>query len=742
MKARNLIVFLLLSGLITAEGLPLTESNLFGKGWVLRKDMPVFCSPKLEGLKAGIYQREDRLRLAFYTEGEEGECSLSFNPMFFFVRGMPRLVAAGTGKSRPIDYVFENERIIFKVVARRSLQFIEFYVSSRKLRNLHKLSIQDKMKQARTLRRLQQQIFSWSELAEGQIIAQPSVRPIVCHAGYDVDGIKIAVVWTNNMKVDGEFELIDARHNVQHPAPQAVIYRGKLRFFGKHIWGGYNYIADFTDFRKEGLYFIRLKIKGIKELTDSFVFPIKKNLYLKLAEKAAHWYYYQRCGVEVAGFHKACHTKDTIIKKDGTRVDVTGGWHDAGDYGKWIGPGTASIIALSILYESFPSYFKEKPVPYPLEEAAWEGRYFCKTYWDGIFHPAFTPNLENVCEWLGAPEEEPPRVLTEEQALSHSIKPPGTGLTGASLALLARLLRPFDRALSEKSADIAMDVFRRDSRAELKDKNWRGYLRWQAGLLLLDLELYQLTGREEFRKDAERRAEAILAQQAREGYFFLDRAKKQKWGECDFHLLALYRFLSSFPSHRLSQRIRRAFRLWADYVMQFAHLSSFGVIGGKDSRGKLINYRYSTGGNRFIAGFAWGLATASLLFKDKRYLEAAERQLQWILGFNPADVSMMAGVGRGPGCYHHRYCFTEEKRDGVVPGGILNGIVRGNGGIVEIGDITKNYVIAQVPEDYPIIDTQVWGWTYAYVTNEYWALNNAWFILGAAQVQKALQQLR
>ncbi len=297
-------------------------------------------------------------------------------------------------------------------------------------------------------RRIKQQLDSWSPLAASQIIAQPCLRPIISHGGYAVNGMKRAVVWANNSKLTGKFELIDALNNVQHPHAQAVVFTGDLIEKGNHIWGGNNYIADFSDFKKEGLYFVRLKIKETREVNDSYVFSIKRNFYFDLAKKAAKWFYFQRCGIEVPGFHKACHMQDTIIKTDGTKVDVSGGWHDAGDYGKWI------------------------------------------------------------------------------------------------------------------------------------------------------------------------------------------------------------------------------------------------------------------------------------------------------VGFNPADISMMAGIGKGPGCYHHRYCFMKGCEHGIVPGGILNGIMPGNGGIIEIGDITKNFIIAELPPEYPIIDTGVWGWTFAYLTNEYWTRNNSWFVLGAMQIEKAMRELK
>ncbi len=103
---------------------------------------------------------------------------------------------------------------------------------------------------------------------------------------------------------------------------------------------------------------------------------------------------------------------------------------------------------------------------------------------------------------------------------------------------------------------------------------------------------------------------------------------------------------------------------------------------------------------------------------------------------------MMAAVGKSAGCYHHRYCFMEVCEDGVVPGGILNGIVIGNGKLTYMGDTdTKNFVIAEVPWDYPIIDSDSWGWTYAYLCNEYWIRNSAWFILGTLQIEKTMRVL-
>jgi len=598
------------------------------------------------------------------------------------------------------------------------------------------------LSEAKSIRKIRQRTESWSPLADGQIIAQGTLRPIVCHGGYDVEGIKRAVIWANRGRLTGGFELIDVTKNKQPPGEAPVVYTGRLKEAGFHIWGGNNYIADFSDFRREGLYCLRLRVKETLEVADSYVFRIKKSLYLDLAKKAARWFYYQRCGCEVPGWHGACHTEDTIIRENGERVDATGGWHDAGDYGKWIGAGTTGVWALATLQEELTDEADRSQIPEFLDEAAWEARYFCKVYWDGIFHNAFTPLLENVCVWLGAPEKEPPRVLTEAQCLEYSTPTiASTVLTGASLAKTGRLLLPYDRELAERCISIAREVQAIAAKVDPSkpgyEREAESYLTLQTGLLLADLELYRVSKEEGYLEDARRRVKEILALQDKEGFFYTNKARTSAQMRYHFYLVSLYEFLRQNPDSPLNSEIKDAFRRWVSYMEPLAELSNFGQMGCRAEDGSLRNMTPSA--NRDLGCFAWGMATAAMLFEEPKYLEIAEHQIQWILGFNPADVSMMAGVGRGPGCYHHRYCFIEGHEDGVVPGGVLNGMAGGTGGIVELGDFrTGNFVIADnLPIDYPIIDTDVWGWTYAHHTNEYWTVNNAWFIMGALQVERA-----
>ncbi|MCK4872897.1 MAG: glycoside hydrolase family 9 protein, partial [Phycisphaerales bacterium] len=433
-----------------------------------------------------------------------------------------------------------------------------------------------------------------------------------------------------------------------------------------------------------------------------------------------------------------CHTQDAIIKTDGTRVDVTGGWHDAGDYGKWIWGGSMGLFALTTFQDEFGDEFDETLAGMPMfiNEAAWEADYFCKAYWDGGFHAGFTPDFEDVCTWLGAPENEPPRVVSEAQTLELDYgitKGPAICMTGAILARAGRLIAPHDAELAKRCIGVAEDVYDRCQKMDAPGP--------MPGLLLADLELYQITGQEAYARDAERQVKRILSFQDEEGFFYRDESRTARVVEPRYHLPALNEFVKLNPESELTPRIKEAFKRWADYVLRFTDLSSFGQIGGKADDGTIRNIKPNANNGRF-GEMAWGLATAARLLEEPKYLKAAEQQLQWILGFNPADVSMMADVGRGPGCYHTRYCFMEGCESGVVPGGITLGIVSGEGHTIGLGDMdTKNFVITQVPIDYPIIDTDVWGWTYAYRTSEYALAKGASFIRAAGQIEKALREL-
>ncbi|HID95727.1 MAG TPA: hypothetical protein EYP53_06695 [Candidatus Latescibacteria bacterium] len=588
-----------------------------------------------------------------------------------------------------------------------------------------------------TLRKLRQKTESWSALTPDQIIAQPTIRPIVSQGGYHQEGIKEAIVWTNDHKFSGTFQLIDIE-------VYEVVYTGELKDGGRHIWGGNNLIADFTTFTRPGRYKVRLDLKGTDQVIDSITFPIRPAIYFELGRKGAKWYSYQRCGTEVPGWHPPCHTDDGLL--NGKPFDATGGWHDGGDYNKWTHYAHYGLFALAAIYEDFPERWQAEKgtLPYPLDEMVWEAEYICKVQMeDGTLLSAVGVK-DDPWFWEGVPEKEPTRRLSADYGGKSYAN---TTLVGASMGRLARILRSegYDEAAVARYIEVARRGYERGrgvdfSKVESRTRN--EYLETQAGLLLADIELYKLTDKEDYQADACDRVERILAAQGDQGFFYSDLEKKNPYYNAGFYQFALYEFLKANPVTPLKGRIVDSFARWAAFIEPLAGLSNFGQIGGLAEDGSRRNLHRGTG-SIYITSAGWAMATAAMLLGSKDYLPIAERQIQWIVGYNPTEISLMAGVGQGPGCYHTRMAACEGHEDGAIPGGILNGIRGSDGGVVDIGDArTNSKVIADhLPVDYPLIDTDTYGWTYAYIPNEYWVPNNGWFILAATRVEKALVEV-
>lgn len=107
--------------------------------------------------------------------------------------------------------------------------------------------------------------------------------------------------------------------------------------------------ADFSGLTVAGTYYIYDPTNDLR----SYVFEIRDDIYNDVLKAAGRAFYYQRCGGSGVGAayggnwnHAACHvgtnqdlTAHLYNGSDqgaGTAKDVSGGWHDAGDYNKYV----------------------------------------------------------------------------------------------------------------------------------------------------------------------------------------------------------------------------------------------------------------------------------------------------------------------------------------------------------------------------------------------------------------------
>ena len=591
-----------------------------------------------------------------------------------------------------------------------------------------------------SIRRIRPKVESFSPLAPGQVIAQPFIQPIVSSGGYDTKGLKRAIVWLNDTRDSGTFEVIDVTRNLQDPTRQAVSYRGSLVPAGRHAWGGNTLIADFSGLRRPGFYIVRVHLDRTIEVADSTAFPIEDGLCLRRAAKAGHFFYYQRCGVDIPGMHKACHTSDGILP-DGRHKDFTGGWHDGGDYNKWSHYGYYGVLSLLELadLEKDIGLKDPSPLPSPVDEADWECSFLLKVITpEGHLISLYAPG-PNPWVWLGRPELEPTRMARVENGASPSV----TGWTAAALARMALHAPSGEKADKyKKAAKFLYGVTAAWGPGTPQYKIYRrDFLDVQASLLMADLAFMEMKeGPENFESDAASRVDAILGQQDRRGFFYADKERTSKLVFLRFNLLPLYLFVRTPLGSSRKREITDSFVRWADFIWKSMDRTPFHQVGFYDfSKG--TSY-LAPNGNIPICSAGWALATTAILTGNPRYLEKAWSHILWVLGLNPTGLSMMAGVGSNPRCFHHRCASIPGRDHALLPGGILNGIdFPRKGRPLVIGDLnTQNYVLGDhLPLGYPVLDDDVFGWTWGYGTNEYWTPNNGYFILMACQIEKALR---
>jgi hypothetical protein len=149
----------------------------------------------------------------------------------------------------------------------------------------------------------------------------------------------------------------------------AVFYRGELRRTDTR-WGRL-WQADFSDFTTPGSY----QIETDRQISPPFA--IRELLYDRIILGYLTFLKSQRCGCAIFGVHAACHLDDGILDIDGSPHDATGGWHDAGDFRKWLAFTLPHIEALLSIREHCEDLRRGGDASDALlEELRWGNRFF------------------------------------------------------------------------------------------------------------------------------------------------------------------------------------------------------------------------------------------------------------------------------------------------------------------------------------------------------------------------------
>lgn len=196
------------------------------------------------------------------------------------------------------------------------------------------------------------EVMDSSEAVEAaETVEVPKAK--VNQLGYKKDDVK-TVVFADLDEDDTTFTVVDA------DTGESVFEGAMTELKANPSAGEQNCSGDFSKLNKEGTYKIVTK-KG----EESAAFTIGGKIYTDTFKNVVKMLYLQRCGMELDGelagdfAHPACHGTKATIYGTNNQIDVSGGWHDAGDYGRYVVSGAKAVADLLLAYEKNPAVFSD-----------------------------------------------------------------------------------------------------------------------------------------------------------------------------------------------------------------------------------------------------------------------------------------------------------------------------------------------------------------------------------------------
>ena len=524
-------------------------------------------------------------------------------------------------------------------------------------------------------------------LCTSLLVAAQSSQDIIRinQCGYYPHAPKVAVV-TSDYKTD-EYAGSDFGFFVLKDGSGDTVYKSRLGPIRQSANSSVKTrIADFSALEQSGSFVIY--VPGIG---TSYPFSIGTGANRSAAVAVLKGYYYMRASMPLdekyAGkWHRPAGHPDTAVlvhpsaatakRPAGTIISTPGGWYDAGDYNKYVVNAGITTGTLLAAYEDFPTYFDElktnipessNGVPDILDEALYNIRWMLSMQDPG------DGGVYNKCTNAAFD----PMVRPGVTKLPRYVVQKGTAATldlAAVAAQAARLFKKYNRqypgfadsclqaataawAWAQKNPALEYNQNTMNQQFEPKvttgaygDRSFGDEWFWAAA------ELLASTGAKKYYDTAA----------AHMG----DRLQLPSWG--NVHMLGSYtliRMQSSLPAFAGSavQGMRTQLIAFADSYLTHTAQNAFGVVMG----GSKNEFNWGSNSNAANQGIA--LVNAYLITKDKKYIDAALTNLDYLLGRNATGYSFVTGVGRKPPMRPHHRPSIADGIDDPVPGLLAGG---------------------------------------------------------------------
>lgn len=510
----------------------------------------------------------------------------------------------------------------------------------------------------------------------GHLSAQNQTNIALNQLGFFPDAPKVAIV---SGKTTGRFL-------VQTTAGK-VVFSGRLKASGNTDFAGIKTaLADFSAFHQTGTY--RIAVAG---LANSYSFSIKPNIYADAAKASIKAYYFMRASTALpekyAGkWHRAAGHPDTAVfvhpsaasanRPAGSKVSASRGWYDAGDYNKYVVNSGISTGTLLSLYEDFPEYMQSvqtnipesgNHVPDLLNEISWNLRWMLAMQdpADGGVYNKLTNASFDAMEMPN--EDKTPRYVVQKGTAAtldfaavtaqaaRIFKPFSAQLPGLADSCLSASKKAWAWAVKNPAIEYNQEAMNQKFNPKITtggygDASFADEFIWAASELTIS------TGDENYYSSVDILADPSMplpnwAQVKLLGFYSLARNQNKLTGK---------------PKADLPE-IKKRLIAFADQLIAGTDATAYHTVFGKTAK------EFNWGSNSSAANQGVALIKVYQLTGNKKYLDYATSNLDYLLGRNATGYSFLTGFGsKTPMRPHHRPSVSDGVVD-PVPGLLVGG---------------------------------------------------------------------
>lgn len=502
-------------------------------------------------------------------------------------------------------------------------------------------------------------------------------KALVNQVGYLKGHAKVAI-FTTESEAPAAFEVLDQEGAVVGSG--SAILHGLDAASGKTVQR-----VDFSTVDKVGDYVLRVG----DELSHPFA--ISAAPYRKLKYDALAYFYHNRSGIEIklpyAGkpiwARPAGHLSDQSVSCvpgsgcDHT-LDVSGGWYDAGDHGKYVVNGGISVWTLVNQYERLARVGRAKEafadgsmnipeskngMPDLLDEARWELEFMLKMQIpNGKLAGLVHHKVHNVT-WTALP------LRPDQDKVKRYLYPPSTAATlnlAATAAQAARVYREFDQAFAQrclvaaerayKAAKAHPNLFAPEGGVgggPYDDRKVGDEFYWA------ESELFITTGSQAYREAMERSPYFnTVTAHGKEG---MGGRSAMTWQNTESLGTLSLALVPTAMGDAETKAARAAVKAAADDYLGVHRKQGFRVPFEPSKDGS-----YPWGSNASVLNNMIVLALAHDFTGDEAYFGAVVGGMDYLLGMNPLGQSYVTGYGARPTQNpHHR--FWAHSLDATFP---------------------------------------------------------------------------